>query len=220
MKKYEVTDIPHPYYPWLHRIRAMYSFRSDVQKGQLGGYVQSEDNLSQEGTCWLFDNAISFENAYVSQDAVIKDVARVQGNALVSGTAECTIHALVCDHAIVTGGLLTGSCLAAGNAHIFADPQTGISPRLSDGAKVYGEVSGLVCCCGGGVILPGMALNNSTRDTFSISESGVEVSIPSGDPSRIILPPNYGQNIPASNTTEQRQAQLPKKQTPNRGDAR
>ena len=207
MKKYEVTDIPHPYYPWLHRIRALYSFRSDVQKGQLGGYVQSEDNLSQEGTCWLFDNAISFENAYVSQDAVIKDVARVQGSALVSGTAECTIHALVCDHAIVTG-------------HIFADPQTGISPRLSDWAKVYGEVSGLVCCCGGGVILPGMALNNSTRDTFSISESGVEVSIPSGDPSRIILPPNYGQNIPASNPTEQKQAQLPKKRALARDDAR
>lgn len=50
--KYEITDIKHPQYPNLRRIRALKSFGS-VKSGDLGGYVQSEDNLSHSGRCWF-----------------------------------------------------------------------------------------------------------------------------------------------------------------------
>ena len=46
-KKYEITDIAHPVYPELHRIRALRQVREDVPAGELGGFVQSEANLSQ-----------------------------------------------------------------------------------------------------------------------------------------------------------------------------
>ncbi len=36
----------------LYRIRALESF-ADVKKGALGGYVESERNLSHEGNCWV-----------------------------------------------------------------------------------------------------------------------------------------------------------------------
>ena len=52
-KKYEITNIAHPRYPWLHRIRALRDVREDVHAGDLGGFVQSEENLSQEGQCWI-----------------------------------------------------------------------------------------------------------------------------------------------------------------------
>ena len=39
----------------LHRIQAMRDF-GGVQKGDLGGWVESEENLSHDGDCWIFDN--------------------------------------------------------------------------------------------------------------------------------------------------------------------
>ena len=49
MKKYEITDIAHPDNPKLHRIRALTDLTEDVLAGMLGGYVESYDNLDQEG---------------------------------------------------------------------------------------------------------------------------------------------------------------------------
>lgn len=48
-KKYEITEAAHPKYPWLHRIRAIRQVNEQVSPGMLGGYVQTEDNLSQIG---------------------------------------------------------------------------------------------------------------------------------------------------------------------------
>ena len=64
-KKYEITNIAHPHYPWLHRIRALWDVREDVHAGDLGGFVQSEENLSQEGQSWIAGNAVVAEDAYV-----------------------------------------------------------------------------------------------------------------------------------------------------------
>ena len=40
----------------LHRIRALKNFGL-VEIGEIGGYVQTEDNLSQYGNCWIYDDA-------------------------------------------------------------------------------------------------------------------------------------------------------------------
>ena len=64
-QKYEITEIAHPQYPGLYRIRALIDVRYGVKKGDLGGYVQSAENLSQEGTCWIADDAVVCENARV-----------------------------------------------------------------------------------------------------------------------------------------------------------
>ena len=37
--KYEISEIAHPKYPWLHRIRALSDVRPGVQKGDLPGSV-------------------------------------------------------------------------------------------------------------------------------------------------------------------------------------
>ena len=46
--KYEITRIAHPKFPWMHRIRALRNVREDVRAGDLGGFVQSERNLSRK----------------------------------------------------------------------------------------------------------------------------------------------------------------------------
>ena len=54
----------------LYRIEALKDF-SDVKKGDKGGFVQSEDNLSQDGTCWVYDDAIVYGDAQVYSNAKI-----------------------------------------------------------------------------------------------------------------------------------------------------
>ena len=57
----------------LYRIKAIKDF-GDVKSGDLGGYIESEDNLSIREICWIYDNARVFGYTRVS------GVSRVSGN--------------------------------------------------------------------------------------------------------------------------------------------
>ena len=98
MKKYEITDIAHPDNPNLHRIRALTDLTEDVLAGMLGGYVESYDNLDQEGRAWISEDAIACENAVVCGDAVLTEHAVARGNAYVGKNAtvmwECGVVCL------------------------------------------------------------------------------------------------------------------------------
>ena len=48
----------------LYRIKALKDF-SDVKKGDFGGYVQQESNLSQFGNAWVYGDAQVYGNAKV-----------------------------------------------------------------------------------------------------------------------------------------------------------
>ena len=81
MKKYELTDETIEVYGTaLNRIKALKDF-GNVKKGELGGYVESERNLSQEGNCWVYDNARVYSNAKVFGNAEVCGNAEVFGNA-------------------------------------------------------------------------------------------------------------------------------------------
>ena len=67
----------------LYQIEALKDF-SDVSKGDNGGWVEKENNLSQDDNCW------------VSGDAWVSDDARVYGDAWVSGDARVSGDAWVC----------------------------------------------------------------------------------------------------------------------------
>lgn len=68
----------------LFQIKAKISFGS-VSKGELGGYVAKEDNLSDEGNAWVYGDAWVYGNARVSGNARVYSNAEVSGNALSSG---------------------------------------------------------------------------------------------------------------------------------------
>ena len=55
----------------LYQIEALKDF-GDVKAGDLGGYIESEENLSQYDNAWVFDNARVYGNACVFGDAQIK----------------------------------------------------------------------------------------------------------------------------------------------------
>ena len=106
-KKYKLTDECITFSNRkLYRIEALKDF-SDVEKGEKGGFVENERNLSQENNCWIyddakvFDNASVFGNAIVGENACIKDNASVFGNAIVSGNAKIYGYAKIYGNALI-----------------------------------------------------------------------------------------------------------------------
>ena len=113
-KKYELTSISKIVNGCtVYRIKALKDF-GDVEKGNIGGYIQSEKNLSQEDDCWIFDNAKVFgdarvyenaglyDNATVSRNAIVYENAKVYGNAIVYGNAKVYGNAEVYGDAILS----------------------------------------------------------------------------------------------------------------------
>ena len=95
----------------LHRIRALidiYLGWKFVESGELGGWVEKEDNLSHIGNCWVYGNAKVYGNAEVY------GYADVYGNAEVCGNAEVRGNAEVCGNAVVRG-----NANVCGDAHVF-----------------------------------------------------------------------------------------------------
>ena len=88
MSKYELlqTDTKIWMGRTLFRVRALKDFGA-VKKGELGGYIEKEKNLSQEGNAWVGDDAWVVGNAQVRGNARVEGNARVGGNAWVEGNA-------------------------------------------------------------------------------------------------------------------------------------
>ena len=103
-KKYRLTEETIEFLGrTLHRIEALRDFTTSdgalVRVGEKGGWVESENNLSHAGNCWVCDNARVCGNAWVYSDAL------VCGNALVCGDAHVYGSARVCEprHILVIG---------------------------------------------------------------------------------------------------------------------
>lgn len=139
-QKYEITDMAHEEYPFLHRIRALRDICGEIRAGDIGGFVESESNLSAEpGDCaWIFDDAIAAGDAYVDRDACLRGDAIACGSAYVSKGSVMSGHSHAEDNAYLRGASMTGKALASGNAQIIHDPHTMGTPILSGNCKVYG----------------------------------------------------------------------------------
>lgn len=82
-KKYELTDeILEVCGHVLHRIKALRNF-GNIKQGEIGGWIENEDNLSHCGDCWVYGDAEVYGNAIVLGDAKVLGDAEVYGNAKV-----------------------------------------------------------------------------------------------------------------------------------------
>lgn len=112
---YYIDDRP------LYRIKALRSF-GDVRKGELGGFVEKEDNLSHKGDCWIYGNACVYGDACVFEKATIYGNARIWGHAIIVGNSSIYENACVYDCAYIGGNANIHD-----NAHVF------------DSARVWGD---------------------------------------------------------------------------------
>ena len=138
----------------LFQIKALISF-GNVEEGDLGGFIEKEDNLSQYGNAWVYGNAEVYDNARVSGDARVSGNAEVSGDAWVYGNAE-----------------VSGNARVSGNAWVFGDA------RVYGDAEVYGDawVSGDAEVSGNAdyTTIKGFG-RNCRNTTFFKSEDDVKV---------------------------------------------
>lgn len=100
----------------LRQIQALRNFRADcydISIGDLGGYIETESNLSKTGTCWVFPDAQVWGRAFVADDAIVK------GSARVSGTTR------IIDHAIIRNTVMPGDATVGHYAKTFRGIVTG-----------------------------------------------------------------------------------------------
>lgn len=133
-KKYRLTDQSMLYNgKMIYRIEALKDF-NDVKKGEYGGFVESEDNLSQDGNCWVYDDACAFDDAIVKDNAHLYDNSVVFGNARVYDNAHIHKSASIFNDAKVYGhACVTDRAVVFETADIYG--------YVCDNAQVYGNAN-------------------------------------------------------------------------------
>lgn len=123
----------------LWRIQACRDF-ADVHKGDFGGFVESKENLSRFGDCWIYDEAKVYEDAWIYDNAHISDDAHVYGNALVGGNAQISGNAQVHDYAMVHDyATVSDNAEVYGNAHVFDNAYILGKACVRGKAKIHGK---------------------------------------------------------------------------------
>lgn len=135
----------------LYQIQALKDFGS-VKAGDLGGYVEKESNLSQEGNCWVSGSAQVYGDAHVYSNALVSGNAQVYGNsqvynnarvcddALVSGSAMVSGNATVSSSALVySSAMVSGNATVSGSALVYDSAHVSGNATVSGNAQVYGD---------------------------------------------------------------------------------
>ena len=135
--KYELTNES---LDGLYRIRALRDIpRYGVKAGDLGGWVESEKNLSQDGECWVGGSALVYGHAQVTGNALVDGDARVYENAWVGGSARVRGDAWIVGRAHVQNGVIKST-----QDYLVIGP---IGSR-DDYTTFYHTKAGIWVCCG------------------------------------------------------------------------
>ena len=135
MKKYEFTGETKRVELWnrtatLHRIKATVEF-GFVKVGELGGWIEKEENLSHEGKAWVCGDAEVCGDAKVWGNAKVCGDAEVCGNAEVCGDAKVCGNAKVCGDAEVCGDAkVCGDAEVCGDANVCGDAEVFLASHV------------------------------------------------------------------------------------------
>ena len=135
-KKYELTDeILEVGGHVLHRIKALRNF-GNIKQGEIGGWIENEDNLSHCGDCWVYDDAKVYGNAEVLGDAKVCENAKVYAFAKVYNKATVYGFAEVYDDAEIFGNARVN-----GYAKVYGITEVFGNAKVYDFAKVYNKAT-------------------------------------------------------------------------------
>jgi carbonic anhydrase/acetyltransferase-like protein (isoleucine patch superfamily) len=120
----------------------------NVKVGDLGGYVENEDNLNDNawvsGNAVVYNNAKVYDNALVYDNAIVFNNAKVYDNAVVYNYAQVYREAEVYHNAQVFGesevydnAQVLNYARVFGNAQVFGDSMVAGIAHVYDNAQVY-----------------------------------------------------------------------------------
>lgn len=92
-----------------------------IKRGEQGGLIDNELNLSQEGSCWITKDACVYGKARVYGDALITDQAIVCADAVVMDNAVIRDDCQVCGKSIIRGNAVVAGSIELVNAKLGKD---------------------------------------------------------------------------------------------------
>lgn len=106
----------------VYRIKCVNSFYCHgtlISKGDIGGYVENDYNLSQHGCCWIFDDAVVRGNARLTNSATVKNNAIVEDNAEVCEFSHIKDNALIKGTSKICGNSIIEKYTVLDNAFVM-----------------------------------------------------------------------------------------------------
>ena len=143
----------------IYRIKALRDIpEHNISKGDLGGYVSTKMNLSQEGSCWIGGDAKALGNVSISEDAFVGDAAlvissqhdhfiEVSGNVVIKHSAIVAFNKNVLGASEFEDSVITGNVQISGSSQVtnvgFIEGDINIRDFVSiNGARqITGEVN-------------------------------------------------------------------------------
>lgn len=123
-RRVEITVNGQHYILRMRQIIATRNF-ANVHAGDVGGWVDSMGNLSQQDDCWIYDqNSLVFNGASVTGNARIIGPCQISDNARVSDqtcieASEIGDNALISQRANVHHSRVFGQCVITGEARVL-----------------------------------------------------------------------------------------------------
>ena len=146
-----LDDLSKPLDPdgWLRmpedRSRRIRIYTIRVRKGDLGGFIEKEENLDYKSEAWVFPGGMVYEGGKVSGYAMIRGKnVRVSGNAQVYGFAYLSGYVVVrdnaevCDDAEVSG--YAGYVVISDDAKVCVDAKVSGQGVIGGKSRVIGEI--------------------------------------------------------------------------------
>lgn len=151
-RKFELTDtVKEVDGRQLYQIKATESFRTAdgrmVNSGDLGGWVEKRENLSDFGNAWVdkdaavYGNAKVMDNALVGGAAIVKDDAVVKNDAIVGQTPKLFgLFEGKADSPVVSGhAVIEDQARVLGDAQVADNARIGNYARVENHAIVRGD---------------------------------------------------------------------------------
>lgn len=142
-----------------------YNHRTD-EYDMKGGWLESYENLSQEGKCKVLGNSVVYGNAKVFDDALVYN-SRICGDSKVYGKAKVRESLIedseIYDNASVYGVTIKDRSKVYGNANVRDDVTIETEVEIFDNAEVYGhaQIEGGSKIYGSAKVLDGVYISDS-----------------------------------------------------------
>lgn len=158
--------------------------KHNVIEGETGGWIEKEENLSQDGNAWIADNAMVFgsariyDGAYVCNDTKIFGWAEIYGHARVYERAHVFSGAKAYDYVEVYG-----SARVTGNSRIYEHAKVYGNAQMCDNSKAYGYAQ-----ISGNALLRESAHAYNDVEVFGLAAIGSDSRIASNDDYIVVGP--------------------------------